>query len=93
MNVLVTGAAGFIGQNLCIRLSREKDCTVLPFDIGNEESELFDLLKKADRIVHLAGINRPLDPSEFIKGNLGLTSAIADELEKMQRPIPIIFYS
>jgi len=93
MNVLVTGAAGFIGQNLCIRLSREKDCTVLPFDIGNEESELFDLLKKADRIVHLAGINRPLDPSEFIKGNLGLTSAIADELEKMQRPIPIIFSS
>ncbi|HNV36634.1 MAG TPA: NAD-dependent epimerase/dehydratase family protein [Rectinema sp.] len=93
MNVLVTGAAGFLGQNLCIRLSREKDCTVLPFDIANEESELFELLTKADRIVHLAGINRPLEPSEFMAGNFGLTSTIADALEKMQRPIPIIFSS
>jgi len=93
MNVLVTGAAGFVGQNLCIRLSREKDCTVLPFDIANEASELFDFLHKADRIVHLAGINRPLEPSEFMAGNFGLTSTIADALEKMQRPIPVIFSS
>jgi len=93
MNVLVTGAAGFVGQNLCIRLSREKDCTILPFDVANNQSELFQLLPKADRIVHLAGINRPLDPSEFMTGNLGLTSAIADTLEKMQRPVPVIFSS
>ncbi len=93
MNVLVTGAAGFVGQNLCIRLSREKDCTVLPFDIANEESELFELLPKADCIVHLAGINRPLNSSEFMAGNFGLTSTIADALEKMQRPVPIIFSS
>lgn len=93
MNVLVTGAAGFVGQNLCIRLSREKDCTVLPFDVANKESELSELLPKADRIVHLAGINRPLDPSEFMTGNFGLTSTIVDALEKMQRPVPVIFSS
>jgi UDP-2-acetamido-2,6-beta-L-arabino-hexul-4-ose reductase len=93
MNVLVTGAAGFVGQNLCIRLSREEDCTVLPFDVANEESELFELLAKADRIAHLAGINRPLNLSEFMTGNFGLTSTIADALEKMQRPLPIIFSS
>ena len=93
MNVLVTGAAGFVGQNLCIRLSREKDCTLLPFDIANEPAELLDFLKQADRIVHLAGINRPLEPSEFMTGNFGLTSTIVDALEKLQRPVPIIFSS
>jgi UDP-2-acetamido-2,6-beta-L-arabino-hexul-4-ose reductase len=93
MKVLVTGAAGFVGQNLCIRLSREKDCTVLPFDVANEPAELLDFLKQADRIVHLAGINRPLEPSEFMTGNFGLTSTIVDALEKLQRPIPIIFSS
>jgi len=58
MNILVTGAAGFVGQNLRIRLSREKDCTVFPFDVANTESDLFEFLANADRIVHLAGINR-----------------------------------
>jgi len=93
MNILVTGAAGFVGQNLRIRLSREKDCTVFPFDVANTDSELFEFLSNADRIVHLAGINRPPHPSEFMTGNLGLTSTIADALEKMQRPVPIIFSS
>jgi UDP-2-acetamido-2,6-beta-L-arabino-hexul-4-ose reductase len=93
MKVLVTGAAGFVGQNLSIRLSRENDITLLPFDIDNTESELIDALSVADAVVHLAGINRPLDPSEFVTGNVGLTSAISDELEKLKRPLPIIFSS
>lgn len=93
MKVLVTGAAGFVGQNLSIRLSRENDMTLLPFDIGNTEAELVDALSVADAVVHLAGINRPLDPSEFVTGNLGLTSAIADALEKLKRPLPVIFSS
>ena len=93
MNVLVTGASGFVGQNLIIRLSRESDITVLPFDINNTQVELVDFLSDADAVIHLAGINRPLNPSEFMTGNVGLTSAIADELEKMKRPVPIIFSS
>ena len=93
MNVLVTGAGGFVGQNLCIRLSREKDFTILPFDVANEPSELLDFLREADRIVHLAGINRPLEPSEFMAGNFGLTSTIVEALEKMQRSVPIVFSS
>ncbi len=93
MKVLVTGASGFVGQNLSIRLSRESDIAVLPFDIDNTHTELIDDLSKADAIIHLAGINRPLNPSEFMTGNLGLTSAIADELEKMKKPVPIIFSS
>ncbi|SLM18722.1 NAD-dependent epimerase/dehydratase [uncultured spirochete] len=93
MKVLVTGAAGFVGQNLSIRLSRENDITLLPFDIDNTEAELIDALSVADAVVHLAGINRPLDPSEFVTGNVGLTSTIADALEKFQRPLPIIFSS
>jgi UDP-2-acetamido-2,6-beta-L-arabino-hexul-4-ose reductase len=93
MKVLVTGASGFVGQNLSIRLSRESDIAVLPFDIDNTHTELIDDLSKADAIIHLAGINRPLNPSEFMTGNLGLTSAIAYELEKMKKPVPIIFSS
>lgn len=93
MKVLVTGAAGFVGQNLSVRLSRENDISLLPFDIDNSESELIEALSDADAVVHLAGINRPLDPSEFVTGNVGLTSAIADALEKLKRPLPIIFSS
>ncbi|MEN6411832.1 MAG: NAD-dependent epimerase/dehydratase family protein [Veillonellales bacterium] len=93
MKVLVTGTAGFVGQNLSIRLSRENDITLLPFDIGNTESELIATLSEADAVIHLAGINRPLDPSEFVTGNVGLTSIIADELEKLKKHLPIIFSS
>lgn len=93
MKVLVTGASGFVGQNLSIRLSRESDITVIPFDIDNTHTELINALSKADAIIHLAGINRPLNPSEFMTGNVGLTSSIADELERLKRPLPIIFSS
>ncbi len=93
MKVLVTGAAGFVGQNLLVRLSREDGISVLPYDVANTNTELFQYLADADIVVHLAGINRPLDPSEFMTGNFGLTSTIADTLEQLGRPLPILFSS
>jgi len=93
VKVLVTGAAGFLGKNLLTRLSREKDITVIPFDVANTEQELRQYLSEADVLVHLAGINRPLEPAEFMTGNVGLTSTIAEYLEKSGKALPMIFSS
>ena len=93
MKILITGAQGFIGKNLIIRLKREKDYEILPFDVENREEDLYEYLKLADRIVHLAGINRPLTPDEYMQGNFGLTSRIAEFLEENKRQVPIIFSS
>lgn len=93
MKVLVTGAEGFIGVNLRLRLSREKDIEILGFDVANDPAELPELLGRADAAVHLAGINRPLNPEEFMTGNFGLTSRMAEILEKAGRKLPVIFAS
>jgi len=93
VRILVTGANGFIGKNLLARLGREKDFEILPFDVENREEDLYEYLKNADRIVHLAGINRPLTPEEYMQGNFGLTSRIAEFLEKQNKQIPVIFSS
>ncbi len=93
MKVLVTGAGGFVGKNLCQRLSREKDIEVLTFDVENSPEELSIFLSLADAIVHLAGINRPLDPADFMSGNYDLTSTIVGALERAGRAIPLVFSS
>lgn len=93
MKVLVTGAEGFIGRNLRLRLSRAEGVEILSFDVSSEPGSLPRFLAAADAIVHLAGINRPLELSEFMTGNLGLTSDIADYLESSGRSTPLIFSS
>ena len=93
MKILVTGAQGFIGRNLLVRLKRESRHEVLPFDVQNSDAELDDYLAKADCIVHLAGINRPLTPEEYMQGNFGLTSRIVEFLEEQGKKTPIIFSS
>jgi len=59
----------------------------------NTEQELRQHLSEADVLVHLAGINRPLEPAEFMTGNVGLTSTIAEYLEKSGKALPMIFSS
>ena len=93
MKILVTGAQGFIGRNLCTHLERIEGHEILPFDLSSTAHSLAVLLDQADVVVHLAGVNRPQKPSEFVSGNLGLTSDIADHLEKTKQPKPFIFAS
>jgi len=69
--VLVTGAKGFIGKNLCMVLRERKDVVFFETDIDTPSHLLADAVAKADVIMHLAGINRPKDPSEFETGNAG----------------------
>ena len=87
--VLVTGSEGFIGKNLVERLKREKDIHLLCFDIGVPEQQLGEFLDAADVVYHLAGVNRPQDPSDHEKVNAGLTAAIADRLLASGR-IPLV---
>jgi len=86
--VLVTGSKGFIGQNLVCALKERKD-EVFEFDLGVPESSLREYLSKADIVYHLAGVNRPKDPKEFMTGNYGLTEKIVNLLGSRQVPIVI----
>jgi UDP-2-acetamido-2,6-beta-L-arabino-hexul-4-ose reductase len=89
MNVLVTGANGFIGKNLVIRLN-ELDIHTEAYTRENSAQNFPDLLKKTDFIVHLAGENRPEDEDYFELVNSGLTSLICDEIRLIEKDIPII---
>lgn len=91
MRVLITGADGFIGQNLRVRLSELNQHEVLTFVRGQSIDVLSDLVNQTDWIFHLAGINRPLDPGEFQTGNADLTDVLCSLISKSGRIIPIVF--
>lgn len=76
MNVVVTGAYGFIGKNLCVHLDRDEkiELTRIGRDSSNQEVE--EAIKKAEVIYHLAGVNRPENPAEFTEGNVDFTSHV-----------------
>lgn len=92
MRILVTGANGFIGKNLVIRL-KEIGADVLTYTRGNTPAQLSNSLADADAVIHLAGENRPLDPLDFEVGNIGLTKLLCDAVQRSGRKIPIIFAS
>jgi UDP-2-acetamido-2,6-beta-L-arabino-hexul-4-ose reductase len=92
MNVLVTGANGFIGKNLVIHLN-ELGMRVMTYTRENSIQNLPDLIKKSDFIVHLAGENRPRDEEDFDIVNARLTTAICDIVRSSGKNIPIILAS
>jgi len=92
MNVLVTGANGFIGKNLIIHLN-ELGINTITFTRANAIEDLPDLIKKSDFIIHLAGENRPVDETDFSAINVGLTASICELVYSIDRKIPIIFAS
>ncbi|MBC8422587.1 SDR family oxidoreductase [bacterium] len=92
-NVLVTGAAGFIGRNLCLALGRRPETVVHTFDIEDDPGALAGLVAQADWVFHLAGVNRPEDPAEFREGNVDLTAHLLDLLEAGERRVPVVFTS
>jgi len=97
MKVLITGAKGFIGLNLRLRLLERKDVEVVCFSRDQQVGELPQLLNGVDFVFHLAGVNRPKDTNEFITGNTNLTrdlcSAVASVASAISKPIPILFAS
>jgi len=91
--ILVTGATGFIGKNLCSQLELDKEINLLRFDQDNKPADLHNYLKKADFIFHLAGVNRPKDEKEFDTGNRGLTENILEYLINNNKKTSILMTS
>mgnify|MGYP003682473537 CR=1 FL=1 len=89
MNVLVTGANGFIGKNLIVRLN-QLGVNTIKYTRTNSIQDLPDLIGKSDFIVHLAGENRPIDEQSFETINVGLTKSICETIRSSGRATPII---
>lgn len=103
MKVLVTGAKGFVGKNLCARLKNIRDgkvrnCPVridevFEYDVDSSQEELDRYCKEADFVFNLAGVNRPENPEEFSKGNFGFASVLLDTLKKHGNRCPVMLSS
>lgn len=104
MNILVTGAKGFVGKNLCYALKNVKDgkdknrhnlivSEIYEYDIDSNAADLALYCQKADFVFNLAGVNRPKDPEEFKKGNFGFASTLLNELEKAGNKCPVMLAS
>ena len=92
MKVLVTGAKGFVGRNLCLALGQMSGIEVLKYDLG-DEAKLDEFLAECDFVMHLAGVNRPKDPEEFKTGNTVFTEDILDRLATRSNPPPVLLSS
>ncbi len=104
MNILITGAAGFVGKNLTAALQNikeNKDRThpglqieeLYLYDINTDAVLLDEYCSKADFVFHLAGVNRPKDPAEFMQGNFGFSSLLLDLLKKHHNTCPVMLAS
>ena len=92
MKILVTGAKGFVGRNLCLALGQMSGIEVLKYDLG-DEAKLDGFLAECDFVMHLAGVNRPKDPEEFKTGNTVFTEDILEKLAARSNPPPVLLSS
>ncbi len=104
MNILITGAAGFVGKNLtaalqCLKDGRDRTRPDLEigqlylYDIDSPASLLEEACEKADFVFNLAGVNRPQNPEEFMQGNFGFASKLLDTLKKYHNTCPVMLSS
>lgn len=93
MNILVTGAKGFIGKNFIAQLRNQKYTDIFEYDMDSEPSSLEVFCEKADFVFHLAGVNRPKEQAEFMEGNFGFTSKLLDTLKKYKNTCPVVISS
>ena len=104
MKILVTGAKGFVGKNLCAQLNNIKEGkdkthpglsieTVYEYDIDNTIDELDGFCRDCDFVFNLAGVNRPQNQEEFMQGNFGFASTLLDTLRKYGNRCPVMLSS
>jgi len=104
MKILVTGALGFVGKNLCAQLKNIRDgkakcygslqvSEVMEYDINSTIDELDRYCAQADFVFNLAGVNRPQNQEEFMQGNFGFASTLLDTLKKHHNTCPVMLSS
>lgn len=104
MNILVTGAKGFVGKNLCAALKNvrdgkdrtrgiEQDIAVFEYDIDTDKNLLDTYCAEADFVFNLAGVNRPQNQEEFMEGNFGFASELLDALKRHNNTCPVMLSS
>jgi UDP-2-acetamido-2,6-beta-L-arabino-hexul-4-ose reductase len=93
MKILITGADGFLGKNLIIRLEQIKKYEILIFTKKNNAKDLEKYILEADVVFHLAGINRSGDSNDFIEANIGLTREICEAIKRSNKEITLIYSS
>ena len=104
MHILITGAAGFVGKNLTAALQNLRDgrdrtrpylsvSGILEYDVSTPPELLDEYCARADFVFHLAGVNRPKDPAEFMEGNFGFTSILLETLKKHGNTCPVMLAS
>ena len=104
MRILVTGAKGFVGRNLCFQLNNIKEGkarwygelkidAVYEYDIDSTPEQLDAWCKDCDFVFNLAGVNRPQDPKEFMEGNFGFATTLLDTLKKHRNNCPVMISS
>ena len=104
MRILVTGARGFVGKNLCEALKNIRDGKdrtrselkieeIYEYDIDSSYDQLQEWCQKADFVFNLAGVNRPKEQSEFMEGNFGFASVLLDTLKKLGNKCAVMLSS
>lgn len=104
MNILITGAAGFVGKNLALNLKNIRDGKnrtrpgisideIYEYDIDSDFKELDVYCKNADFVFNLAGVNRPQNTDEFMQGNFGFASTLLETLKKHGNTCPVMLSS
>ena len=104
MRILVAGAKGFAGKNLCAALCNIKDGKdrtrpgvkideVYEYDVDSTMEQLQEYCKNADFVFNFAGVNRPKDPKEFMEGNFGFASTLLDCLKQYGNTCPVMLSS
>ncbi|OLS41099.1 capsular polysaccharide biosynthesis protein CapF [Bacillus sp. MRMR6] len=93
MNILVTGANGFVGKNLVAELKNKGFNNIIEFTRESDRSLLDKYTKECDFVFHLAGVNRPKDDKEFMEGNFGLTNELLVSLKRHGNKSPVLITS
>ena len=93
MKILITGANGFVGKNLVAELHNQGFDDLLEYDVDTDPDLLDIYAQKCKFVFHLAGVNRPENPADFMAGNFGFTSQLLEALKKRNNKSPILISS